>query len=228
MHIWVHTCIHLGSLCGPPVRSGAPVAPAVFLPYGIMLGRYFCLLGWLLDMVFIWIGNLFSFESIRGAEKKKRLTEEEESGAIRSPDMKNTGWQWTPGRGGEREEVHHPHYGCLCFKSCTRHQLLTGIYVRNEKPPQQHKQLLSCLFAFGSERFSVDHLPTSIAKGRLIKCHQSEMRVKWRGKSWIFTLIWLTPGGLQSLMAALICIVLCAPHPPFPLTINSFNTFALI
>lgn len=42
-------------------------------------------------MVFIWIGNLFSFESIRGAEKKKRLTEEEESGAIRGPDMKNTG-----------------------------------------------------------------------------------------------------------------------------------------
>ena len=75
--------------------------------------------------------------------------------------------------------------------------------------------------------FSVDRLPSSTAKGGLIKCHQSEMRVKWRGKSWIFTLIWLTPGGLQSLMAALICIVLCAPHPS-PLTINSFNTFALI
>lgn len=53
----------------------------------------------------------------------------------------------------EREEVHHPHYGCLCFKSCTRRQLLTGIYVRNEKPPQQHKQLLSCLFAFGVNGF---------------------------------------------------------------------------
>lgn len=96
--------------------------------------------------------------------------------------------------------------------------------------------VLCCIFFFflylnrmnsTNNLFSVDRLPASTAKGRLIKCHQSEMRVKWRGKSWIFTLIWLTPEGLQSLMAALICIVLCAPHP-FRLTINSFNTFALI
>lgn len=73
MHIWVHACvhihIHLTSQLGPPVRLGAPV-PLWFLAYGIMLGRYFCLLGWLLDMVFIWIGNLFSFESIYSTEKR--------------------------------------------------------------------------------------------------------------------------------------------------------------
>jgi len=51
--------------------------PCGFLPHGIMLGRYFSLLGWLLDLVFIGIGNLFSLESMcREREKERDSTEE--------------------------------------------------------------------------------------------------------------------------------------------------------
>lgn len=104
MHIWVHACvyihIHLASQRRPPVRLGAPV-PLWFLAYGIMLGRYFCLLGWLLDMVFIWIGNLFSFESIYSTEKRSGRMGgvgggHQEHAPICS-DMKNVGQHWSPG-----------------------------------------------------------------------------------------------------------------------------------
>lgn len=72
-------------------------------------------------------------------------------------------------------------------------------------------------------------LPTSPANRKLIKCHQREMRVKWRRKSRIFTLIWLTPGGLQSFMNALICTVLCAPphSTPQPHPLSYWQTVAL-
>lgn len=77
-HVSTYTCAML-NFCRPPVRSGAPGPPTVLLPYGIMLGRYFCLLRWLLDMVFIWIGNLFSFESICSVEKRRGTSKETSS-----------------------------------------------------------------------------------------------------------------------------------------------------
>lgn len=267
-HMSVRMCPHthtstITSLCGPPVRSGAPV-PLWFSALWYHAGQIF-LSAWMtpwhgvyLDwqLVFIWIDMQ--------RREKKRLTEEGSGHQERAPicpDMKNMGWQWTPGRGGGRKCV-SAHHGCLKTKKnhhcrswwkCSHidapfiiwyHiclQLVTKTYeMKNPKEPAStpvQRRFLSFflylhllyLDAMNSTKklFSANRLPTSTAKGRLIKCHQSEMRVKWRGKSWIFTLIWLTPGGLQSLMAALICIVLCAPHP-FTLTINSFNTFALI
>lgn len=45
-------------------------------------------------MVFIWIGNLFSFESIYCAGKKERWTDEGSGGRERAPigpDKRNTG-----------------------------------------------------------------------------------------------------------------------------------------
>lgn len=68
MHVSTHTYTSLSSV--DPLWGQKHQCPCGFLPYGIMLGRYFCLLGWLLDMVFIWIGNLFSFESICSAEER--------------------------------------------------------------------------------------------------------------------------------------------------------------
>lgn len=73
-HMSVRICPHTHTYTSPasvdPLWGQEHQCPCGFLPYGIMLGRYFCLLGWLLDMVFIWIGNLFSFESICSAEER--------------------------------------------------------------------------------------------------------------------------------------------------------------
>lgn len=72
MHVSIHTYTSVAS--ADPLWGQEHQCPCGFLPYGIMLGRYFCLLGWLLDMVFIWIGNLFSFESIYSTEKRRSRT----------------------------------------------------------------------------------------------------------------------------------------------------------
>lgn len=253
MHVSIHTYTSLASV--DPLWGQEHQCPCGFLPYGIMLGRYFCLLGWLLDMVFIWIGNLFSFESIYSTGKRRGRPRR--GVAIRSAHRSALTWRtWVDS--GRLEEVERgkcisSHYWCLktwknnhhlysWWKCCLTGALECIVFafkwsqnIHNPAAtPGQNIFVFICTSIFlylgginSRKLFSVDRLPTSAAKGRLIKCHQSEMRVKWTGKSWIFTLIWLTPGGLQSLMAALICIVLCAPHP-FPLTINSFNTFALI
>lgn len=68
-HVSTHTYTSLAS--ADPPWGQEHQCPCGFLPHGIMLGRYFCLLGWLLDMVFIWTGNLFSFESICSTEKRR-------------------------------------------------------------------------------------------------------------------------------------------------------------
>lgn len=106
MHTWVYTCvhthIHLSSLCGPPVRSRAPV-PLWFSALWYHAGQIF-LSAWMtpwhgvyLDwqLVFIWI-------DVQRREKK-RLTDEGSGHQERAPicpDIKKMGWQLTPGRGG--------------------------------------------------------------------------------------------------------------------------------
>lgn len=255
VHTYTHTYIHLTSLCRPPVRSGAPV-PLRFSALWYHAGQIF-LSAWMtpwhgvyLDwqLVFIWIDM-----QRRG---KKRLTEEgsgHQDWAPICPGMKNMLTMMTMNREGQRKVHHHlrlkikkepflrlmmkiSSYIDIAFIICL--QRVTKTQMSLPLHQDEFFFFLLCLFVLASfciwtewtvqrSCFLENRLPASTAKGRLIKCHQSEMRVKWRGKSWIFTLIWLTPGGLQSLMTALICIVLCAPHP-FTLTINSFNTFALI
>lgn len=165
MHIWVHACvyihIHLASQRGPPVRLGAPV-PLWFLAYGIMLGRYFCLLGWLLDMVFIWIGNLFSFESIYSTEKR--------SGrmgwgglAIRSMHRSALTWRtWVNIGHLEETDV----LKCLSSRSECFRSFSYRLFSR-------------CSLSFWKdhnwmELFSVDHVPTSSPAWWLIY-----VRVKW-------------------------------------------------
>lgn len=104
-HACVCTHTHLTSLCGPPVRLGAPV-PLWFSALWYHAGQIF-LSAWMtpwhgvyLDwqLVFIWIDMQH--------REKKRLTEERSGHQERAPicpDMKNMGWQWTPGRGGGRQ-----------------------------------------------------------------------------------------------------------------------------
>ena len=65
-----HTHTYTSRASEDPLWGQEHQCPCGFLPYGIMLGWYFYLLGWLLDMVFIWIGNLFSFESICSVEER--------------------------------------------------------------------------------------------------------------------------------------------------------------
>lgn len=102
VHSCTFECMHVSTHTSPrwtPCDVRSTSAPVAFLPQGIMLGRYFRLLGWLLDMVFIWTGNLFSFESIYS---KKTWSTAEGSGhqerASICPDMKNMGRRWTPWR----------------------------------------------------------------------------------------------------------------------------------
>lgn len=149
MHIWVHACvhihIHLASQHGPPVRLGAPV-PLWSLAYGIMLGRYFCLLGWLLDMVFIWIGNLFSFESIYSTEK---IWGRMGGGdvAIRSMHQSALTWRtWVNiGHLEETDVAKWPSSCCGCFLNFLSHIVWTPEYLMDGR----------------MELFSVDHVPTS-------------------------------------------------------------------
>lgn len=174
MHIWVHACvhihIHLTSQRGPPVRLGAPV-PLWFLAYGIMLGRYFCLLGWLLDMVFIWIGNLFSFESIYSTEKR--------SGRIGA----GVGW------------------GVVAIRSMHRSALTRRTWVNIGH--LEETDVLKCLLSFGcfqswqfvfqmytlflggSQRDGVvfSRSRTHKLSSLMANLCQSEIRVKWPGKS---------------------------------------------
>lgn len=161
MHIWVHACvhihIHLASQLGPPVRLGAPV-PLWFLAYGIMLGRYFCLLGWLLDMVFIWIGNLFSFESIYSTEKRSGgMRGGWPSGACTDP----MGQHWSPGK-MDVPKCLSSH--CRCFQSFFFKRLLLSRISQQDRVA-----------------FSWSH--THQLSDLMANLCQSEMRVKWAGKS---------------------------------------------
>lgn len=164
MHMWVHACvhihIHLTSQLGPPVSLGAPV-PLWFLAYGIMLGRYFCLLGWLLDMVFIWIGNLFSFESIYSTEKR--------SGRMRGvwPSEACTDLLW-----------HEEHGSTLVtWKRCMYSS--ASLHVVDVFKVFFLEIVLWCTLILegnrnGKELFSVDLMPTSSPTRWLIY-----VRVKW-------------------------------------------------
>ncbi len=99
-HVSTHTYTSQASV--DPLWGQEHQCPCGFLPYGIMLGRYFCLLGWLLDMVFIWIGNLFSFESI--CSKEKRGGWLRSGAAIRSAHRSVLTWR-TWADNGRLEEV---------------------------------------------------------------------------------------------------------------------------
>lgn len=105
VHPCTYECTHVSTYTSlasvDPLWGQEHQCPCGFLPYGIMLGRYFCLLGWLLDMVFIWIGNLFSFESICSAEEKKESWLRRGLAIGICSDVRNTGWTWTPGRDWE-------------------------------------------------------------------------------------------------------------------------------
>lgn len=170
MHIWVHACVHihitLASQCGPPVRLEAPV-PLWFLAYGIMLGRYFCLLGWLLDMVFIWIGNLFSFESIYSTEKRSGRMRR--GVAIRTVHRSALTWRtWVSIGHLEGTDVLKclsSHCGCFqSFRLCPKYKL----WILKD-----HN---------GMELFSFNHVPNQLSNLMANLC-QSEIRVKWPGKS---------------------------------------------
>lgn len=116
MHVSIHTYTSLASV--DPLWGQEHQCPCGFLPYGIMLGRYFCLLGWLLDMVFIWIGNLFSFESIYSTGKRRGRPRR--GVAIRSAHRSALTWRtWVDS--GRLEEVERgkcisSHYWCLHLK----------------------------------------------------------------------------------------------------------------
>lgn len=116
MHVSIHTYTSLASV--DPLWGQEHQCPCGFLPYGIMLGRYFCMLGWLLDMVFIWIGNLFSFESIYSTGKRRGRPRR--GVAIRSAHRSALTWRtWVDS--GRLEEVERgkcisSHYWCLHLK----------------------------------------------------------------------------------------------------------------
>lgn len=153
MDIWVHACVHihiyLASQRGPPVSLGALV-PLWCLAYGIMLGRYFCLLGWLLDMVFIWIGNLFSFESIYSTEKRSGRMGMGGGVAIRSMHRSAlTRRTWV--NIGHLEETNvlkclSSHSGCFRSFSFRLFSKCSLSFLKDHN---------------GMELFSVDHVPTS-------------------------------------------------------------------